>query len=139
MGDYVVTSVGNIILEENVTKVTVGLAYSARMKSTKLPYAAARGTPLNQVKRVGQIGFVLYNTILKSLKFGTSYDYLDVLPAYDRGNEYDDNFLWPHYDGEMVPIDGTFETDPRLHITAQSPYPCTMLALTADIKTNDKG
>ena len=144
LGEYTVSG-GSITLSTDqtdtnvVNTLVVGLKYNAQMKSMKLPYASQLGTPLNQRKRLYSLGFVLHNTITTNLKYGYSFDNLDSFPEYNEGENKGDDYLWSHYDSDMMEFDGEYTTDPRIHIQAESPYPCTILAITAGIKTNDKG
>lgn len=139
LGDFNISNSGNIELGQVVNNCIVGLSYTGRIKSMKLPYAAGLGTPLNQKKMISMLGVILHNTIVSGVKIGTDDEYLDPMPCYEDGYSVDENYLYTHYDKEMFPINGTYTTDPRLIITAQSPYPFTLLALTATIQTNDKG
>jgi hypothetical protein len=139
LGNFNILNSGNLELGQVVNNCIVGLSYTGRIKSMKLPYASGLGTPLNQKKMISMLGVILHNTIVDGVKIGTDDEYLNPMPCYEDGYSVDENHLYTHYDKEMFPIDGTYTTDPRLIITAQSPYPFTLLALTATIQTNDKG
>lgn len=138
LGTYVVTS-GAITLSEAVTNAVIGLQYTAQFKSSKLAYAAAGGTALMQRKRVNQIGVILYNTYYQGLQYGPDFDTLDDLPLVSEGQIQSANTLYATFDQDFFVFNGGYDTDSRICLQAQSPNPCTILALGLQIQTNDKG
>lgn len=136
LGTYTVSS-GSITLSEAVTSCIAGLPYTAQYESMKLAYASA--SPLNQKKRINQLGLILYKTHYQGLKYGPSFDRLDNLPLIERGKTQSNNTIYENYDNETFEFDGSWDTDSRICLQAQSPRPCTILGLTFQISTNDKG
>ena len=47
--------------------------------------------------------------------------------------------IWYAYEEDSIPVSGTWDTDARLCLKAQSPFPCTVLAALVDHTTNFKG
>lgn len=136
---YTVSGSGTVTLGTAVRKAVAGLKYTADWKSAKLAFGAEAGTALAQMKRSAQMGLVLYNTHLDGVRFGTlDTGQLDALPRVIEGEVIDPNYIFGTLDHVAVPIPGTHKTDPRLFIRAQSPRPCTILALIPSIQTNER-
>jgi hypothetical protein len=135
LGSYTVSS-GSITLNEAVTSCIVGLPYTAQYKSMKLAYASQ--SPLNQVKRINQLGLILYKTHYQGLKYGPNFDNLDNLPLVENGKKQSSDTIYDTYDKETFEFEGSWDTDARICLQAQAPRPCTILGLTFQISTNDK-
>lgn len=136
LGVYTVNS-GSITLPQSVANCIVGLGYTAQYKSMKLAYASQ--SPLNQKKRVNQLGAVLYKTHYQGLKYGLDFDNLDNLPLVENGKTQLSDTVYETYDQETFEFEGSWDTDARICLQAQAPRPCTLLAVTFQISTNDKG
>lgn len=132
---------GEITLPVAVTDACVGLAYEARWKSMKAAFGAAMGTPLNQIKRIDQIGFILLNTHGQGLQYGDNFDEMDGLPQddlpKDANDEPDTNHIFDHYDLPMTEFDNDWGTDPRICLKAAAPRPCTVAAATISMQVNE--
>lgn len=89
LGTYYVQadgSVGQLMFEGtpyNVTNATVGLPYVAQWQSMKQAFAAALGTPFNQLSRINRLGLMLQNTHGQGLQYGVDFDHLDDIPQAD--------------------------------------------------------
>jgi len=140
LGSYTVAS-GSITLSVAVANAVIGLPYTAQYQSSKLGYAAQTGTPLNQKKRVNNLGLILYNTHYQGLKYGADFDGDNLwnMPLVEDGKTTSSNTVWDEYDKEMFPFEGVWDTDSRICLQAQAPRPCTVLAGTFSISTNDEG
>lgn len=136
LGTYTVSS-GAITLSQAVTNAVIGLPFTAQYKSSKLAFAAAGGTALNQRKRVNKIGVILYNTYFQGLQYGPDFSTLDDLPLVEDGFTQSANTLYTSYDKDMFVFNGSYDTDSRICLQAQSPNPCTLLALIVQMSTND--
>lgn len=138
-GAYTVSS-GSIIVDTAVESAVIGLTYTAQFKSTKLAYATEMGTALNQKKIVPNLGLVLYNTHKLGIKYGAELDdeFLDPLPDTEDGEEVADDTLWTDYDQEFFPFDGDWDTDSRVCLQSEAPFPVTVLACSMGIRTNEK-
>lgn len=123
----------------SATTGVVGLAYTARFRSSKLAYAAAMGTALTQRKRVSYLGLILLNTHAQGLKYGTSFDHLDSLPLIKDGAEVDLDDIHESYDMDATEVNDTWGTDSRLCLEANAPRPCTVSAAVITLATHDKG
>ena len=134
---YTVTS-GAITLDVGVTvsNAIVGLPYKARYKSSKLAYAS--GSPLNELKKVNAVGFIARNIWWKGIKAGKDFDNLYNLPEVIDGRTITASQVYEDYDHVLSAMGGEWNTDSRLCLEAQAPRPCTLLAATIAITTNDK-
>lgn len=125
----------NAVLPLPVTHAIVGRAYTARWKSCKLAYAAQMGTAINVRGKVHKIGLVLADAHALGLKYGQSFDadMLDDMPLVEDEEIIDENRVWTDYDAQFIEFDGDWTTDNRICLQAQSPRPCTVLAVGLDI------
>ena len=137
LGAYTV-STGSITLYESVTSCTVGLAYTAEFKSARLAYGAQMGTALAQQKRIHSLGLLMENTHYQGLLWADNFDTMYNLPLVENGTETAENYIWSNYDERSFPLDGQWNTDSRLCLKAQAPYPVTVLAAVIGMETNDK-
>lgn len=139
LGSYTVSG-GQITASESVTSGVIGLGYQARFKSTKLAYAAQYGTALTQKKKIEALGVILYNTHHLGLKYGHSFDDedLDDLPGTEDEEVIPADTIWEAYDKPAFMLDGTWDSDARLHLVANSPRPCTVLVAVATVTTNER-
>jgi hypothetical protein len=139
LGTYTVASGQITGVSEAVTSAIVGLPYTATFKSTKLLFAQAGGTAVNQVKRVSQIGLLLYKTHQRGITYssdGTTY--FNMPDTIDEEIQSTDK-VWDSLDIPMFPVNSSWKTDSRVYLKTVSPKPCTVLGLTIQMKTNDKG
>lgn len=130
-------SSGSITLEVNVTQAIIGLPYRARYKSSKLAYAASKGTALNQRKKVYQIGLTLVNTHYQGLKYGYDFDALDPLPRYEQGALVEVDTVHAYYDEDTIEFPGEWDTDSRICLEANAPRPATVCSISMVLETND--
>lgn len=134
---YTVTS-GQITLDAGVTveNAVVGLPYSAYYKSSKLAYASP--SPLNQIKRISNIGIIAHNIHSQGLYMGRNFDNMDNLPKRFNGEPIKVPRVFEDYDQIMFNFDGQSDTDARLYLKAIAPRPVTLLSAVIGIQTNDK-
>ncbi len=125
---------GAITLDTAASDVIVGLSYTADFKSTKL--AQAHPSPLSMKKIVHQLGLLLGPSHRKGITYGPSFDLLDSLPLLEDEDTVTSD--WAAYDEMYFPFDGSWDTDSRVCLRAQSPRHCTILAALMDIETGDK-
>lgn len=144
LGTYVVDVNGTVSgLPKAVTNACVGLGYTARWQSMKQAFAAALGTPLNQLKRIDRLGLVLRNTHARGIQVGNDFDHLDDLPLADLpylspagGSLTDTDAILNDYDHQMSGFDDVWSTDSRVCLQAESPRPATALAFTVGMTTS---
>jgi len=133
-----VVSGGSFTLDATYSDVVYGLGYTADFKSAKLAYAAGMGTALNQRKKVTGLGLVLADTHASGLQYGADFDNLDDLPSQEQGVAVDADYIWGEYDFDAMEFDGTWDTDSRLCLRAESPKPCTVVGAVVQVVTHDK-
>lgn len=129
---------GQIVLPEAVSKAVVGLPYLAQFQSAKLAYAAQQGTALNQKKKIDQFGLVLADTHCQGVRVGKNLTKTYPLPRVIKGETIDQNTIFDELDLDMMEFDGTWDTDSRFCLVAHAPRPCTVLAATIAVSTNEK-
>ncbi len=137
LGSYAVSG-GSITVSEAVTSAIVGLTYEATYKSTKLAYGAGDGTALCMRKRVPYLGLILADTHYQGLEFGPDFTTMDNLPARENESTVAANYVWEHYDKDVVPFPGEWDTDSRVCLRATAPKPCTVLAMVVGVETNER-
>ena len=125
-------------LSTAASKIVAGLPYNGDWQSAKLAYAAQLGTALNQKKKVGHLGVIMKDTHARGLKYGPDFDTLDPLPELEDGALVDPDKIWSEYDKASFEFPGHWDTDSRVCLRAMAPRPCTLLALTATVETNEK-
>lgn len=137
-GSYTVSSSGTVTLSAAVTDWVAGLPYEAKFKSSKLLQVQSKGTAISQKKHISQVGVILQNTHPLGLKYGRDFDHLDSLPTVVNGQIIDQTTMLSTYDDDMVAFNGAWDTDSRLCLYAQSPYPVTVLAAAIAQETGEK-
>lgn len=128
-----------------VTDAVIGLPYSAPWQSMKQAFAAAMGTPLNQMKRIDSMGMILKNTHAQGLKTGVDFDHMDDIALSDlpvtaaslgtSAEVADENAILNSFEQQMGGVDDLWSTDTRVCLLAASPRPCTVLAFTVSMDT----
>jgi len=131
-------SAGQITLPETVQEYSVGLGYSAPWQSTKMAYAAAAGTALNQIKRLDHIAFILYETHNGGLFYGRDYDHMDCLPQVRKGATVRGTEIFNTYDELSYEFPGSYDTDSRICLKAFAPHAATVMAAVPSLRTEDK-
>lgn len=141
MGAFTVSGGQITGLPSAVTNACIGLGYEARWKSLKQAFGAAMGTPLNQIKRIDNIGFVLLNAHGQGIRYGDNFETMDQLPLddlpVDSNGDPDLNHIFDQYDKRMFEFDGDNETDPRVCLKASAPRPCTVAAATISMQISE--
>lgn len=135
LGSFTVSS-GSITLSSAVTTCCVGLGYSGDYKSAKLAYASDLGTALGQTKKVHQIGLIARDIHREGITIGSNFTTMYELPKVSGFQVVDP--MMEEIDEPTFPFGGHWDTDSRVCIRGQAPYPATLLALVLSIETNDK-
>ena len=121
---------GAITLPASITgDVVVGIPYTGRWKSTKLAYAAQTGTAMSQKKNILQVAPILYSTHNRAVKFGPSFDKLQVLPRVIKGKDVGASAMLADYDYDAFAIKGDWNNDSRMCMEFRSPLPGTCLGI----------
>lgn len=136
----IAVSGGTIALPANwqATSIVACFGYVAPFMSAKLAYAAQTGSPLTQKKRIDHVGLVLYDTHPLGIQYGQRFDRLDALPLYEDGAAVTAGTVWSEYDEPMIEVAGEWDTDARLCLLGQAPYPCKVGAAVVAVTTNEK-
>jgi hypothetical protein len=93
---------------------------------TQIDPVANAGTGLGTLGSQGGLGPI---TLGKNDYMVDTLEPLDNLPLIERGAPVVQGTIWAFYDEKMIEIAHNAITDPRLHLQATSPFPCTVLAV----------
>ena len=131
---------GAVTLPNGITSsAIVGFfGYMAPLMSAKLAYGARLGTPLTQKKKLDSVGLIAYDMGATALQFGQRFDALDPLPLIEDGDEVPETAVWSEYDQPSVDLPGDWDTDARVCLLGQAPFPAKLGALVVIVTTNDK-
>lgn len=131
---------GVITLQQPASKVQVGLACPARLKTMRFNTGAQDGTSQSKLSRIVKPGVRLQDTL--GLQFGT--DFGPTAPVLDdadfrTGSDLMDNPP-PYFSGDKE-LDFAGEWSKRPWIALEQPYPlpATILAIMPQQLTSDKG
>ena len=128
---------GVISLGATYTNVWVGLKYSWRYKTSKLAYGAQM-TALLQKKRVSQLGLLAANIHHNAMTFGADFTTMRKLPRTQHGETVSETAIEATYDFATFPFPGGWDTDSRVCLKGEAPYPATLLGLLIGVETNEK-
>jgi hypothetical protein len=136
LGTYTVSS-GSITVSEAVATAIVGLPYEATYKSSKLAYAAQKGTALLQKKIIKKLGLLCLNTHYQAVQYGDNFADMTPMPLVEDGVTVAANTINTVYDEPMFPLDGSWDTDSRLCLKCTAPRPATICAAVIGMETRD--
>jgi hypothetical protein len=74
----------------------------------------------------------------RSLRYGRDFNHLYPLPLTVNGATVDPNSIWSALDSDPFIFAGSWDTDARLCLQAQSPRPCTILAAVIGMQTSER-
>jgi hypothetical protein len=121
---------GQFTLSTAASNVVYGLSYVGQWKSAKLTTEAAR--IIGKHKGIHHIILLMADTHYQGVKFGPDFSSLDNLPLVEEGTTIAANTVHLTFDTDPIPFDGRWDTDSRVCLQAQSPRPCTMLAMAVE-------
>jgi hypothetical protein len=136
---YTVNGSGEIELDFAVEELIVGLPYQARFKSVKLAYGSQAGTALTQKKRVDHLALMGVNTAPDGLRIGRDFTNMTKMSSVYKGKVLEPFYILEDWDYDATAFGGKFDTDSRVCIEANSPYPATISGLVIHMQTNDRG
>lgn len=133
------TSTGVVALGDTYTDVFIGLPYTARYKSSKLAYAGEGGTALEQPKKITEFGLLLNDAHVDGVKYGEDFDRMRSMPRIYKGKPVADGTIWSEYDDVSFSMPGSWNTDSRVCLKVEAPYPATFTGLVISVETNARG
>jgi len=136
---YTVNSSGEITLDFSATRLVVGLPYRARFRSVKLAYGSQAGTALTQKKRVDHLALIGVNTAPDGLRIGRDFDNMTKLSSVFKGKVLEPFAIVEEWDYDATAFGGKFDTDSRVCIEVNSPYPATISGMVIHMQNNDRG
>lgn len=128
---------GAVTLPSAVTNAVVGLPYNGRLKSAKLSFAAGSGTALAQKQRVDHLALLMANVGWKGVRIGRDFANLTGLNTTYEGRSLGASEVLSSYDQDASSFGGSWDTDSRICVDVQAPYPATLLGAVISLKTND--
>lgn len=134
---YTVNGSGEITLPSSSTGVTVGLKYNWRYQSAKLAYGTKGGTALLMPKKVGTIGMLLANAHPNSIRYGPSFTKTYAMPRVEGGQVVSETTVRTTYDEKSFSFSGDWDTDSRVCLKGEAPYPAEILALVIGEEINE--
>jgi hypothetical protein len=133
--DKVVSS-GQITLDREATKATVGLQIIADGQLLRFETGAADGTAMGKTQRIHRLFVRLWQTL--GFKFGQSADELDEV-IFRTDNDAMDTAV-PLFTGDVeLDIDQDYSNQVEVYFRQDQPLPGTILAFMPHIKTEDRG
>jgi hypothetical protein len=134
---YTVAS-GSITLPSSSTNVCVGLKYTWRYKSAKLAYGGEAVSSLLATKRVAEIGLLLENVHPNAISYGQDFTTMYEMPRVENGQTVDETAVRSAYDEASFAFGGDWDTDRRVCLSGEAPYPATLLAISLGMEVNEK-
>lgn len=134
---YTVNGSGEITLPSSSTGVTVGLKYNWRYKSAKLAFGTKGGTALLMPKKVAAIGMLLANAHPNSIRYGRDFTTMFAMPRVEGGEVVSETAVRTTYDEKTFAFGGTWNTDSRVCLKGEAPYPAEILALVIGEEINE--
>jgi hypothetical protein len=130
---------GSVTLPNGIQSANVVgfFGYQAPFMSAKLAYGAQRGSALTQKKRIDHIGLAGFDMSAVGLQFGQRFDRLDSLPLIEDGAAVSTGGVWSEFDQPMIELPGEYDTDARLCLLAQAPYPAKVGGIVLGVATNE--
>lgn len=131
--DKVVTS-GQITLDNEVEKASVGLQYISDLKTMRLEAGSKDGPAQGKIKRISEIIIRFYETL--GAKFGADESKLDIIKFRRTSDPMDS--APPRFSGDKSEsFNVGYNTDGQVLIRQDQPLPMTILALISKVRTNN--
>ena len=127
---------GVVSLGASYTNIWIGLPYRGRYKSAKLAYGGQGGTAVIEKKRVEKVGLLAGDMHKAAVRYGPDFDNLYALPNVERGKVTSDHYIWDDYAEPLMGFGGGWDTDARVCLEMQAPYPVTLYGLIIAMDTN---
>lgn len=134
-----VSSSGTLTLAQAKTSAIIGLPFNADFKSVKLAYASQAGTAINQRKRVDHLSIYANHLAPDGVLIGRSFAALSKLSRIYKGKPLTASQVISEYDYDASNFNGSWDTDSRVCIRTQAPYPALIAGLVISMETNDRG
>lgn len=142
--DKVVAS-GAITLDTAAAKVQIGLGYTHKYLSLKLPTGAQQGTAVGKMKMITGVGIVVLDCVTFEITTA-SHDRFEGRTIHDlytvdfrKKAMSDPTVAPPLYTGEIHEnLQSKQSSDPRLYIESDTPGPFTLIGLAPEIDGTDE-
>lgn len=132
----VVNSSGQITLELPAAVVSVGYVYNSDAQLLRLEAGSRNGTSMGKTRRTHRAGFMLHRTL--GLKAGKDFNNLDPLLFRTEGADLNDRAV-PLFTGiHSSTVEFDYDFDNQICMRADTPAPCTILAIMPMLETQDR-
>jgi hypothetical protein len=137
LGTFTVSG-GAVALPANQksSAIVAYFGFMAPFMSAKLAYGAKGGSTLTKKKKIDHLGMVLFDAHPQGLRVGQRFDVLDPLPLIEDGGAVDPATVWSEYDATMMELPGEWDTDSRLCLLGQAPFPVKVGGLVISLETS---
>jgi len=136
---YGLTSDGGYVdLGDTYTDIYCGIGYQGLYKSAKLAYAAQGGTALTMPKRVSELGLLLENAHVNAVEFGPDFNTMRRMDRIYSGRPLTQQEILEVHDQIAFSFPGEWNTDSRVCLRIQAPYPATLLGLVTSVELNER-
>lgn len=137
---FAVSAGGAITLPGAVTNYVYGLPYQWRYKSARLAYGAQGGTAMLKKKRIDQLGIIMTDFVRAGVSYGRAFDDVNhplmPLPVLQDRQVAPAIVISDVHDEEAFVFEGDWDTDSRICLEGQSPFPVSLLGLVIDMTTS---
>jgi hypothetical protein len=135
-----VPSNGQVTLPNGITATNIVgfFGFMAPFMSAKLAYGAQAGSALTFKKKIDHLGLVMFDASAQSITYGQRFDVLDPMPAYEDDAAVSATAVWSEYDAPTVELPGEWNTDARLCLLGQAPYPVKVGGVIVAVATSEK-
>jgi hypothetical protein len=137
LGAFTVSG-GAVALPANfkASAIVAFFGFMAPFMSAKLATGAKGGSTLTMKKKIDHLGLLLFDAHAQGLKFGQRFDALDPMPLIEDGAAVDPATVWSEFDAPATELPGEWDTDSRLCLLGQAPYPVKVGGLVLSLQTH---
>jgi hypothetical protein len=121
---------------QKASAIVAFFGFMAPFMSSKLAYGAKGGSTLTMKKKIDHLGLVLYDAHPQGLQVGQRFDHLDPLPLIEDGGTVDPTTIWGEFDAPMMELPGEWDSDSRLCLLGQAPFPVKVGGLVLSLETS---
>lgn len=128
---------GSITLQAAASIVTIGLPYSATIKTMPLEAGAADGTSQGKTMRITNLTLRLHETG-PGLWYGPNTATMDEYQFRETDDLMDNPVPLLTGDSRLIPWVNGYQTSPQITLQHRLPLPFTLVALMPQVVTNDR-
>lgn len=134
-----VSSTGTLTLPAARTSAIIGLPFTGKIKTVKLAYGSQAGTALTQRKRVDHLALLATRLCPDGIKIGRDFTTMTKISQIYKGKQITTGACLTDVDYDATTFNGSWDTDSRVCIQNQAPYPVTITGFVINMESNDRG